>query len=46
MLTYFAVFSAFSICAGWLVVGFYEWRQDLLYGPYVGQDRVPRKGDG
>jgi hypothetical protein len=46
MLTYFAVFSAVAVCAGWIVVRFCEWRMDVLYGPYAGQDRLPRKGDG
>jgi hypothetical protein len=41
MLIYFAAFSAFAICAGWLVASVYEWRQAMLYGRYVSQDRIP-----
>lgn len=35
MLTYFAIFSAGAICAGWLAAKIFEWRQDVLYGPYI-----------
>jgi hypothetical protein len=45
MLTYFAVFCALAICAGWLAASFYEWRQDVLYGSCAGQERIPLKGD-
>ena len=38
MLTYLAVFSVFSICGGLLIAKVYEWRQDVLYGPYIGRE--------
>jgi len=38
MLKYFAVFCAVTICSGWLAVSFFQWRQDVLYGPYIGGD--------
>ena len=31
------VFLAFVIAMGVAVVKVYEWRQDVLYGPYVGR---------
>ena len=46
MLVYFAIFSAVAICVGGLIAKFYELRLDVLHGPYVGQERVPRKVDG
>ncbi len=39
MIIYFAVFSAIVVGVGWLVAKLYEWRQDVLYGPYVAPDR-------
>lgn len=38
MLIYFAVFSAFIVFTGGLAVQFYEWRLDVLNGPYLGRD--------
>ena len=43
MLTYFAIFCAFAVCAGWLIVRVFEWRQDVLHGPYVRRDPSRRK---
>jgi hypothetical protein len=31
------VFLAFVVAMGVAVVKVYEWRQDVLYGPYVGR---------
>lgn len=46
MVIYLAVFSALAICAGLLVAKMYEWRQDVLYGPYVGRDLSQQKSEG
>jgi hypothetical protein len=46
MLVYFAVFSAFVVCAGGLVARIYEWRQDVLNGPIVVRDAPPQKRKG
>jgi len=46
MLVYFAVFSAFVVCAGGLVARIYEWRQDVLSGPFVVRDAPPQKRKG
>jgi len=35
MLVYFALFSIFAILLGSFVAKLYEWRQDVLYGPYL-----------
>jgi hypothetical protein len=43
MLTCFATFFAIAICVGWLVAEFWEWRQDVPYGPYMDSDRPPLK---
>jgi hypothetical protein len=42
VLTYFAVFAAIVICLGWMIARFHEWRQDMLYGRYAGQEAKPR----
>jgi hypothetical protein len=42
MVVYFAVFSALVISAGTLAAKIFEWRQDVLYGPYICRDR-PQK---
>jgi hypothetical protein len=39
MIVYFSIFAALAICVGWAVARIYEWRQDVLYGPYFGRDR-------
>jgi hypothetical protein len=31
------LFLAFVILAGAIIVKIYEWRQDVLYGPYIGR---------
>jgi hypothetical protein len=31
------VFLAFVVAMGVAIVKVYEWRQDVLYGPYVGR---------
>jgi hypothetical protein len=31
------VFLAFAVVIGSAVVKIYEWRQDVLYGPYIGR---------
>ena len=31
------LFLAFVILIGAIVVKIYEWRQDVLYGPYIGR---------
>ena len=31
------LFLAFVILVGVIVVKIYEWRQDVLYGPYIGR---------
>jgi len=31
------LFLAFVILVGAIVVKVYEWRQDVLYGPYIGR---------
>ena len=43
MLLEFALFSVLCIFVGALLVKVYEWRQDIWYGPYMGQrpDRKP-----
>jgi hypothetical protein len=46
IVTYVAVFSALAICAGTLVVKMYEWRQDVLYGPYIHREHRHRKIKG
>jgi hypothetical protein len=38
MLIDIAVFSGFAICISALLVKVYEWRRDVLYGPYVRRD--------
>jgi hypothetical protein len=38
MLIEAALFFAFAAIAGTLIVKVYEWRQDVLYGPYIGQN--------
>jgi hypothetical protein len=32
------LFLAFVFALGVVVVKLYEWRQDVLYGPYIGRD--------
>ena len=32
-----ALFLSFVAIAGAIVVKAYEWRQDVLYGPYIGR---------
>lgn len=44
VMIYLAVFSAVAICVGTLVVSLYEWRQDVLYGPYICRDHPCQKG--
>jgi hypothetical protein len=46
MLVYFAVLLAFVVCASGLVAKIYEWRQDVLNGPYVARDDPPQKRKG
>jgi hypothetical protein len=38
-----ALFSAFVAIVGTFIVKVYEWRQDVLYGPYIRQNdrRLP-----
>jgi hypothetical protein len=36
------LFLAFVFTLGIMVVKLYEWRQDVLYGPYIGRD-IERK---
>jgi hypothetical protein len=31
------LFLAFVILVGAIIVKIYEWRQDVLYGPYIGR---------
>jgi hypothetical protein len=31
------LFLVFVVAVGALIVKVYEWRQDVLYGPYIGQ---------
>jgi hypothetical protein len=31
------LFLAFVILVGAIIVKVYEWRQDVLYGPYIGR---------
>jgi hypothetical protein len=31
------LFLAFVILVGVIIVKIYEWRQDVLYGPYIGR---------
>jgi hypothetical protein len=31
------VFVVFVVAVGAIVVKVYEWRQDVLYGPYIGR---------
>ena len=43
MLIYSAVIAAVILCSGGLAIKFYEWRQDVLSGPYLGWDDPRRK---
>lgn len=43
MLIYCAVVAAVVVCSTGLAVKFYEWRQDVLSGPYLGWDDPRRK---
>ena len=36
------LFSAFVTGAGVAIVKIYEWRQDVLYGPYLAKQRSER----
>ena len=36
------LFLAFVVAAGAIIVKVYEWRQDVLYGPYVGRSELDR----
>jgi hypothetical protein len=36
------LFIAFVVVVGAAVVKAYEWRHDVLYGPYIKSDRRPR----
>ena len=38
MLIEVALFFAFVAIVGTLIVKLYEWRQDVLYGPYIRQN--------
>jgi hypothetical protein len=38
-----AVLFAIVVLMGTTVVKFYEWRQDVLYGPYLARERVEQK---
>jgi hypothetical protein len=38
MLIEAALFLSFVIVAGAIIVKAYEWRQDVLYGPYIKQN--------
>lgn len=39
------IFFALVVAIGAVVVKAFEWRQDVLYGPYIGQDdRKHRRG--
>jgi hypothetical protein len=38
------VLLVFAFAIGVVVVKIYEWRQDVLYGPYIGR-RSDRNGD-
>jgi hypothetical protein len=31
------IFLALVVAAGVIIVKVYEWRQDVLYGPYIGR---------
>ena len=37
------LFLAFVFAMGVIVVKLYEWRQDVLYGPYVAKERSEQK---
>jgi hypothetical protein len=43
MLTELALFVAIVAAMGATVVKIYEWRQDVLYGPYLARERVEQK---
>jgi uncharacterized membrane protein YjdF len=43
MVIFFAVFSALAISAGTLLAKIFEWRQDVLYGPYIYRVRPQQK---
>jgi hypothetical protein len=45
MMVGFAVFSALALCAGILVSKLYEWRTDVLYGPYIDRNHLDRKSE-
>jgi hypothetical protein len=36
------LFIAFVVIVGVVVVKAYEWRHDVLYGPYINADQGPR----
>lgn len=38
VIVYLSIFAALAICVGWAVTRIYEWRQDILYGPYIRRD--------
>jgi hypothetical protein len=43
MLIELALFVAIVAAMGATVVKIYEWRQDVLYGPYLARERVEQK---
>ena len=36
------IFLALVVAVSAIIVKAFEWRQDLLYGPYIGRDRQHR----
>jgi hypothetical protein len=38
----FIAFVALVVVVGTAIVKAYEWRHDVLYGPYIRADREPR----
>jgi hypothetical protein len=37
------LFVVFLVVVAMLIVKVYEWRQDVLYGPYIGPTDQPKK---
>jgi hypothetical protein len=40
------LFLGFVFAMGVVVVKLYEWRQDVLYGPYIGRDTERKSNAG